>query len=187
MPKQLIIDTGLDALSHVIEALFSTLCSDIVEVISLRSIRIIADHLTRAANYEKSSLEQMAYAAMLGGIAIAHASTILPHIMGYLLTTHYGIPHGRAGMLMIPQYLEYLRKSCLETAKLNQIDAIFEPLNGIEGLFRSLNLQTKLSIYGITKNDLPEFVEKVITKDDIKITPGNIDQKTILELYISAL
>jgi len=125
----------------------------------------------------------MACAAMLGGIAIAHASTILPHIMGYPLTTHHGIPHGRAGMLMIPPYLEYLRKSGPEKEKLQQIERIFKSIYGLEGFLKKLKVSTRLSDYGIKEEDLPGFVEKVIFKDDINITPGNISQTTIFDLY----
>ncbi len=187
MPQQVIINTGLDALSHSIEALFSKLCSDLVETISLKSIRIIADHLEKAVLKEPESMEQMAYASMLGGIAIAHASTILPHIMGYPLTVHYGIPHGRAGMLMIPAYLNYLEQNGLEAPKLIKLNEIFQSYNDITCFLEKLRVPASLSSYGITSDDLPPFVEKVINKDDVKISPGKIDQQLILQLYHAAL
>ncbi len=67
MPQQVIINTGLDALSHSIEALLSKLCSAPIETISLKSIHIIADHLEKAVHKAPGSLEQMAYASMLRG------------------------------------------------------------------------------------------------------------------------
>jgi len=187
MPEQLIINTGLDALSHSIEAYLSKRSSDLIETISLRSVEIIVDHLQKADGKKHDSMEKMAYASMLGGMAISNASTILPHIMGYPLTFYNKIPHGRAGMIMIPAYLKYLEHNSLEKEKLKKINQAMIPVNGIDGLLKHLGVSAKLSDYGVSIDDLKGFVKKVIIKDDIKITPGIINEKQIHDLYMDSL
>jgi alcohol dehydrogenase len=131
-------------------------------------------------------MDQMSYASMLGGIAISQASTILPHIMGYPLTTHYHIPHGRAGMMLMPAFLQYLEDQSLEISKINSINNVFMSEHGINGFLKRLNIPLRLSDYGIKKIELKGFVEKVIIKDDILITPGCYEKEDIYKIYVNS-
>jgi len=186
MPRSLIIDTGLDALGHSIEAYLSTITSDHTQTIALHAIDIIVENLEKAVQKHHVSMDRMAYASMLGGLAISQASTILPHIMGYPLTIYYNIPHGRAGMILLPAFLKYLDENLQDKEKVEKITHIFDQQNGILGFLQKLGISMKLSEYGIKKSELRDFVKKVIIKDDIHITPGDVSEEDIYGIYVEA-
>ncbi len=187
MPREVIINTGLDALSHAVEAYLSMDSFEMNNQIALQCIQLVSENLMMAALKAPEAMDNMAYASMLGGIAISHASTILPHIMGYPLTVYHNVPHGRACVILLPAFLEYLADNDSVKRKLDQINKIFEPYKGLRSFLAGLTVSTKLSSYGVTEDEIPNYVEKTIVKGDIKITPGNIDREIITKIYIDSL
>ena len=187
MPRSVIINTGLDALAHSIEAYLSNLSFDLNDQLALEAIKIIIENLENAANKNPEAMNKMAYAAMLGGIVISHASTILPHIMGYPLTTYHGLPHGRACIILQPSFLNYMKENNLETAKTTLLEELFNHKDGLGNFIQSLGVSTKLSDYKVVESELEKFAKQTILKGDVKITPGNITEKVILDLYRIAL
>jgi len=187
MPTSLILDTGLDALGHSIEAYLSTIASEETQNISVEAIQTVANNLENALLKDPASMGKMAYASMLGGLAISQASTILPHIMGYPLTVYYNIPHGRAGMILLPAFMRLLKRDQLIKSKSGGIDQLLDEKTGLEGFLERLGVSAKLSDYGVKKTDIGSFIEKVIKKDDIKITPIKIIEEIIYDIYISSL
>ncbi len=109
MPERVRVDTGLDVLAHSVEAYLSLDSNPLNDQIALHAIEQVLYHLPLSILHQKESINQMAYASMLAGVAITHASTILPHIMGYPLTVFHGLPHGRASILTLPAFLHFLK------------------------------------------------------------------------------
>ena len=187
MPESVIINTGLDALTHAIEAYLSLESSPMSDMYSLESIRLILDHLAPAAKKDHSAMAEMAYASMLAGVAITHASTILLHIMGYPLTVFHAIPHGLANAILLPQFMNFMRGSSSALDKVERLDQMFATCGGIRSFVEKLGVSTKLSDYGVRKDDLRKFAEKVIVKGDVEITPAKLSRQIIEEIFISAL
>ena len=183
MPRPVIMNTGLDSLAHAIEAYLSKDSFDLSDALALRSVNLVIEHLPKAVQRKHPAMDAMAYSAMLSGMAITHASTILPHIMGYPLTVYHGVPHGRAGIILLPALLDYLaeRNDCQD--KLGVLDKLFHGWGGLRAFLDGLNVSTKLSDYGVKEHELETYVQKTIVKGDVAITPGNIDEGTIMELY----
>ena len=186
MPEQVIVNTGLDALTHSIEAFLSTESFELNDIIALQSIQIIIKNLIIASKGNQLAMDNMAHASMLGGIAISHASTILPHIMGYPLTVHYKIPHGKANAIILPAFLNFLKQHSPENIKLKTLQNLFDSVGGAEKFINDLGISTRLSDYGINKNDFIEFAKKTIVKNDIKITPAKISEENIISIYEAA-
>ena len=187
MPRSVIINTGLDAMAHSVEAFLSLESFDLNDVMALKSIRLVVKHLNLAAQKDPEAMGKMAYASMLGGMAITHASTILPHIMGYPLTVYHQVPHGRACTILLPSYLDFLAKHHLEPEKLHQLNQAFEPVGGLRAFLSQLNVSTKLTDYGVEANELANYVQKTIVKGDVRISPGNITAQVIRQLYKNSL
>ena len=186
MPPSVIVNTGLDALAHAIEAYFSKLSSEQNDKIALEAIKIIIENLEKASAKNHKAMNQMAYAAMLGGVVISHASTILPHIMGYPLTTYHQLPHGKACIILQPTFLEYLKENKLESGKTELLDNLFKPKGGLKKFIQNLGVSLKLSDYGVKESDLPKFSKQTILKNDVKITPGEITEEIITDIYRKA-
>ncbi len=187
MPSAIVINTGLDALAHAIEAFLSTENFELNDQLALEAIKIIIENLERASKKQAEAMNQMAYAAMLGGIVISHASTILPHIMGYPLTIYHGLPHGKACIILQPAFIHYLKKHKLETEKTDILDGLFKPKGGIERFIQNMGVSTKLSDYGIKESEFHAFAKQTIVKGDVKITPGNITEDIIISIYRDAM
>lgn len=187
MPEQVKINTGLDALAHGVESYLSTDAFPMNNLIAIEAIKTVLKNLEKASHKNKDAMNAMAYASMLGGVAITHGGTILPHIMGYPLTVFHNVPHGRASIIMLPPVISYLRAIPLVKSKIEKLDKIFERVNGIDAFLHSLGVSTKLSSYGVEETEIDEYVKKVIVKGDLKITPALLAEKDIKDIYLSAL
>jgi alcohol dehydrogenase class IV len=186
MPKPVAINTGLDALSHSIEAYLSIESFALNDLVALHAIETILKHLTAASEKDRDAVSHMSYAAMLGGIAITHGGTILLHIMAYPLTIFHKIPHGKANAILLPAFLEYMKENSFVKEKVIRLETIFEPVGGVKRFVNSLGISTRLSDYGIEQSQFPRFVQMTIVKDDVAITPADVTGAGILSIYRSA-
>lgn len=183
MPKSLIINTGLDALIHATESYFSTDCNAFTDVLALHSIETILINLSKASEKDEEAMCRISYAAMLAGITIAHAGTILLHIMAYPLTIYHKIPHGKANAILLPQFMEFMLQHSSIKEKVNKVNDLFESSGGIRNYIERFGINTKLSSYGIQESELKLFAEKTIVKGDIEITPADMTVETIEAIY----
>ena len=187
MPEALVVSTGLDALTHAVEAYLSTDAFPVNDRIALEAIETVLTHLPAARRKEPPAMDAMAYASMLGGVAITHASTILPHIMGYPLTVFHRVPHGLASAVLLPEFLRYLTIHSTVPDKVAQLSGMMAPYGGLETFIQDLGVSCRLRSYGMTDDDIPLFVPRVIVKGDVKITPAPITGDVIAALYAAAL
>lgn len=116
LPKSFTAYTGLDALSHAIEAYVSTLANDLSDLYALESIRIISKHLpevyANGSNLESRS--QMLLASCYAGIAFSNSSTNLAHATARSLGAFFNIPHGLSVAIMLPFVMEFGLESALD-------------------------------------------------------------------------
>ena len=187
MPEALVVSTGLDALAHAVEAYLSTDAFPINDRVALEAIETVLASLPAARRKEPLAMDAMAYASMLGGIAITHASTILPHIMGYPLTVFHRVPHGLANAVLLPEFLRYLEGHSTVPEKVAVLNQMLAPHQGLTAFLEGLGVSCRLRSYGVTEQDIPLFVPRVIVKSDVKITPAPITGDVIAALYAAAL
>lgn len=110
MPPQLTADTGLDALTHVIEAYNNNWTNDFSDGLCLQATRMIFDYLPRAVecgNTDPMAREKMANAATLAGLAICNSNISLAHAMGHGAGAVFHLPHGRVTALLLPYTIEF--------------------------------------------------------------------------------
>lgn len=187
MPESVVVNTGLDVLTHSLEAYLSTESFPMNDLIALESINIVLKRLREAAMKNEEAMDEMAYASMLGGIAITHGGTILLHIMGYPLTVFHRIPHGRANASLLPVFMRFMREHSTVKPKVRHIESLFDGFGGVETFVRNLGVSTKLSSYGITEGEIGTFAGRVIVKSDVKITPAKVTEDVIAEIYQAAM
>jgi len=109
MPLQATADTGIDALTHALEAAVSIFASPFTDAFCMQAINLILDALPRA--YEDGSdLEArtaMANAATIAGLAFSNAFVGLNHALAHAVGARFGIAHGRANAIFLPHVLRY--------------------------------------------------------------------------------
>lgn len=186
MPKGVVIDTGLDVLTHSLEAYLSTEAFELNDVLALHSIEIVLENLEAASKRDKEAMSRMSYASMLAGIAITNAGTILLHIMAYPLTVFHKVPHGKANAVLLPAFLTFMKEKSVVKEKVVRLEKMFERVGGITHFINNLNVSTALSSYGVDKSQLQLFAQKTIAKGDIEITPAEVTEKDIIDIYLSS-
>jgi len=109
LPPKVTAYTGIDALTHALEAYTSTQAHTMSEMYSLEAIKLISRNLPKAyangTNLEARSA--MLMGSLLGGKALATAGVGLVHAMAYPMGGMFGIPHGLANAILLPYVIEY--------------------------------------------------------------------------------
>jgi acetaldehyde dehydrogenase/alcohol dehydrogenase len=109
-PKGLTSASGIDALTHAVEAYASMLATDFTDGLALKSLRLIFDYLPRAYDNgaeDPEAREKMANAATIAGMAFANAFLGICHSLAHKLGSFHHLPHGIANALMIDEVIRF--------------------------------------------------------------------------------
>ena len=98
MPKMVSISTGLDVLSHALEAIWNKNANPITFSFASHALQLCFEALPQisSGNHDPQVRKKMAEASVFAGLAISHTRTALSHSISYPITSHYGVPHGFA-------------------------------------------------------------------------------------------
>lgn len=110
MPRGLTSASGIDALTHALEAYVSVLASEYTNGLALEAIRLIFKYLPAAYNEGTTNIkarEKMAHASTIAGMAFANAFLGVCHSMAHKLGSMHHIPHGVANALMIDEVIRF--------------------------------------------------------------------------------
>ena len=185
-PKGLTAASGIDAVTHALEAYAAMLATDYTDGLALRSLKTVFEYLPRAYNngtVDVIAREKMANAATMAGMAFANAFLGICHSMAHKLGAFYHLPHGVANALMIEEVIRF--NSSEAPAKMGTFSQYDHPntlaryaevadylgIGGandeekVEGLISAINeLKRKVGIKDTIKDygvDESEFLEKL--------------------------
>ncbi len=166
-PKGLTSASGIDAVSHALEAYASTMATDFTDGIALRALKVIFEYLPRA--YENGAndpvaREKMAHAATMAGMAFANAFLGVCHSMAHKLGAFHHIPHGIANALMLDEVIRF--NSAEQPTKMGTFPQYDHP----HTLARYAEVADFLGLKGKTDEDKVESLIKAI--DELKVKIG---------------
>jgi len=108
LPKAAVADTGLDVLTHALEAYVSVMASDYTDGLALQAIDMVFEYLPRSfEEADPVAREKMHNASCIAGMAFTNAFLGLNHSMAHKLGGEYHIPHGRANAVLLPYVIAY--------------------------------------------------------------------------------
>lgn len=173
------IYTGLDALSHAMEAIWNKNHNPVSDTFALKAISIVHDYLPELRK-DLTNLGlrgQLLHASLLAGLAFSNTKTALAHSISYPLTAYFGLPHGLACALPLPHLLKFngnrAAKRIVMMAKPLGTDKNVESMAcETTNFFERLGLSICLSDYGIDKN-------KAELIANLAITPGRADNNVV--------
>ncbi len=176
-PKGLTAASGIDAVTHNLEAYASMMATDYTDGLALRSLQMIFKYLPRAydngAN-DPEAREKMANAATMAGMAFANAFLGVCHSMAHKLGAFHHLPHGVANALMIDEVLRF------NAAEVPTKMGTFPQYDHPHTLARYAEVADALGIKG--KNDVEKLENLIAALDELKAKVGI--KKTIREYGI---
>ncbi len=109
MPKGLTAATGMDALTHAVEAYVSTAATHITDACAVKAVKLVFENLEKAVENgsDIDARENMAYAQYLAGMAFSNASLGYVHAMAHQLGGFYDLPHGVCNAILLPHVCEF--------------------------------------------------------------------------------
>jgi alcohol dehydrogenase class IV len=114
MPKTLTAHTGMDALTHAIEAYVASARSDFSDALALKAISDIFDSLLDSYHGDKEARSKMHIAQCLAGMAFSNALLGIAHSLAHKTGAMFHIPHGCCNAILLPFVIQYNSRVCME-------------------------------------------------------------------------
>ncbi|HGF0769027.1 TPA: L-threonine dehydrogenase [Kluyvera georgiana] len=201
MPKGLTAATGMDALTHAIEAYVSIAATPITDACALKAITMIIDNLPTAVENGSNSeaREAMAYAQFLAGMAFNNASLGYVHAMAHQLGGFYDLPHGVCNAVLLPHVQEFNSKvaaarlrDCAQAMHID-VSAMSDEqgakacIDAIRKLARQVNIPAGLRDLSVKEEDIPVLATNAL-KDACGFTnPIQATHEEIMAIFRAAM
>jgi acetaldehyde dehydrogenase / alcohol dehydrogenase len=155
MPKGLTADTGIDCLTHGLEAAVSIYASTYTDASAMQAIRLVFKYLPVAYDHphDEEARSMMHNAACIAGIAFSNAAVGVNHALAHAFGARFGVAHGRANALMLPHVMAYNAA----------VPSKFMPSPNQRGYVAHKKYATITDLLGLGGNTIEEKVQRLVT------------------------
>lgn len=183
-PAALTAATGMDALTHAIEAIVTPGAYTVTDATALAAVEIIFNYLPRAVKdgHDIEAREQMTYVMFLAGIAFNNAGLGFVHAMAHQLGGLYDLPHGVCNAMLLPiverenakrdpkKFRAIAKAAGIKVEGKTDEQCAIEAIEAIQTLSKEVGIPAKLSELGVNEVDLDKLADNAL-KD--ACAPGN--------------
>ncbi len=208
VPRSVTADTGMDVLTHAIEAFVCNMRNDFTDALAEKAIKLANKFLIQVfENPEDVTLRQRVHnASCLAGMAFSNSGLGINHSMAHTLGAHFHIPHGKANAILLPYVISYnaglydqlteANKRYAKIARLIWLDSTNDRqstmnlVRALRNYIAKLNIPSSIKAAGVNRQDfinvLPELVESAYADPCTAGNPRQVTKEELTELFIRA-
>ena len=201
MPKSLTAATGMDALTHAIEAYVSTAATPITDACAEKAIELISNYLVNAVEngQDVEARDMMAYAEYLAGMAFNNASLGYVHAMAHQLGGFYNLPHGVCNAILLPHVQEYNKAtSASRLAKIakimgGNIEGLTDEqgadlcIDMIKSLSQTVGIPEGLGVLGVKESDFETLATNALNDACSLTNPRKGNLEEVIAIFKKAM
>ncbi|WP_447410185.1 L-threonine dehydrogenase [Clostridium perfringens] len=201
MPKSLTAATGMDALTHAIEAYVSTSATPITDACVEKAIELISNYLVNAVEngQDVEARDMMAYAEYLAGMAFNNASLGYVHAMAHQLGGFYNLPHGVCNAILLPHVQEYNKAtSASRLAKIakimgGNIEGLTDEqgadlcIDMIKSLSQTIGIPEGLGVLGVKESDFETLATNALNDACSLTNPRKGNLEEVIAIFKKAM
>lgn len=201
IPPSVTAATGMDALTHAIEAYVSVAAHPLTDANALESIRLISQWLPHAVDngHNLRAREMMAYGQYLAGMAFNSAGLGLVHALAHQPGATHNLPHGVCNAILLPVIEAFNRPKAVarfarvaaamgvDTQSMSEEEASFEAILAIRALSTRVGIPSGFSQLGIKTADIEGWLDNALADPCAPCNPRVASREEVRELYLEAL
>ncbi|WP_338464115.1 lactaldehyde reductase [Franconibacter pulveris] len=201
IPAAVTAATGMDALTHAVEAYVSVGAHPLTDANALEAIRLISQWLPKAVEegHNLEAREMMAYGQYLAGMAFNSAGLGLVHALAHQPGATHNLPHGVCNAILLPVIENFNRPSAVARfARVAQAmgvniqgmsdeQASLQAIAAIRALSARVGIPSGFSKLGVTKADIEGWLDKALADPCAPCNPRRATREEVRELYLEAL
>ena len=200
-PAPLTAATGMDALTHAIEAYITQGAYSLTDALALESIRLISGSLLRAVE-NGSDLEarsQMAYGSFVAGMSFSNCGLGVVHSLAHQLGGTYNLPHGVCNAILLPHVMKFNASSCgdklrnvaeamgVDTAGMSTDAANAACIAAVETLSKAVGIPATISELGVQEEKLQQMAELALVDPCAPGNPRAMSLEDAINIYKAAM
>jgi alcohol dehydrogenase len=201
VPAPVTAYTGIDALTHAVEAYLSINATSVTDALAIKAVSLIGNALRVCFQdgRNREARHAMAEGSLLAGMAFANAGVAAVHAFAYPLGARYRVPHGVANALMLLPVFNFNMQVCVDRASHigDALGAAPEIVTGemgakrtlqaLETLLRELGIPQTLKEVGVREADLPDMAGEALRIERLlRNNPREIGFEEAIALYVQA-
>lgn len=201
LPSKVTAATGVDALTHAIEAYVSVNANAVTDALALQAIRLISQSIRTAVHngQDKQARTDMSYGSYLAGLAFFNAGVAGVHALAYPLGGQFHIAHGDSNAVLLPYVMGYIRQSCekrmkdildamgISSSYLSQEEASYKCVDALQQLVQDVKIPSTLQGFNIPASALEQLTEDATKQTRILArSPMPLKREDIYQIYQAA-
>ena len=184
MPASLTLATGLDALSHAMEAYWAVARNPLSQELALLATRKVCEALPKAlaAPDDLPARREMCMASLLAGLAFSQTRTTACHSISYPLTMLKGLPHGYAVAVTLSSVM---RRNASAVPEMERLEAVFDEAEGLDAWLAETTKgiqPLRLGAFGVTEADVPAIQALAFTGGRMDNNPVRFTPEEVMEI-----